>query len=180
MGAAKGTRHFCAAVALLVAVLSGCGGEDRSGEREVASPRDLLVTRADILRAGPNSPGGTLLRWWRTLQSGNLSMARHFYANPVRSEQIRRQMRTLRPFIAASRPLVRGTVRNAVRARLYVFIRGASFSQRDEPSITETAATFRLVKQGSWKLADNSYLASRLRAHLAVEREERSAETAPR
>jgi len=156
------------AVAALLVSQAGCGGEEASGKREAGTPvteidayEDLDVTRADIERAGPGTPEGSIMRWWRNLQLGRVGPAKAAYAEGVRLSGLENQIEVFSPFLRHARPLVYKveTADGAARARTAIAYPAPDQRPPSIETVLETPVTFELRHDpGGWKLADNRYL----------------------
>lgn len=161
---------------LLLLLVAGCGGSDggtstdRSAElSEPCGPRDTLIAGEDISDAGRDTPTAALLTWWQSLQFRDVPTARRLYAQGVPTKGLTEAIRKLADTHSRSRPIVREIHVDGARARLLVVIRASSGDCEDE-LVHETPATFRLIREGTWKQADNRYLEARLRALEDAER----------
>ncbi|HEX8122366.1 MAG TPA: hypothetical protein VF549_13980 [Solirubrobacteraceae bacterium] len=168
-----------AAVLLALLAAGGCGGDDEptrtgaasSAQREGLTSTSALISREDISAAGRDSPGAALLSWWQNLQFRDVDGARRLYARGV-EPSLAPAMRELRAYIVQNRLTVVQTDIDGNRARVLVLFRTVARGQPQ--AVRETPATFRLVREDGWKLADNLFLASIGRALDEAARRPRS------
>lgn len=165
---------------MVLLVLVGCGngnikvteGSADPAGGEACVPRDPLISSEDISRAGRDTPAAALLSWWQSLQFRDVATARRLYAEDVRTKGLATAIRELAVPLSRSRPIVRQSEVRGDRARLLVVIRASSGGCEDE-TVHEAPAAFHMVREGTWKQADNRYLEARLES---LEEAERAAE----
>jgi len=128
------------------------------------------VTPEYIQRVGTNSPGGTLLRWWRAVQLDQEARAVVAYATSVDTHRVPHEIAHLTYYVKRSRPSIIKTRTRDGRARVVTLVNGAQFDQSDPHKVlllNHTPASFQLVRQsGRWKLADDAYLEQQFRAEF--------------
>jgi hypothetical protein len=170
------SRLTLPAVLAVLASFAACGGDDSDKPSETtgrtttgatsttASDGDSLITGEDISAAGEDSPAGTLLKWWQSLQFGDAQGARRLYAEDVSPRGLSDAIRRLKSAFVNSTIEVRETEAGSSVARLLVII-STSSGRGPSRRIDESPTTFRLVREDdAWKLADNRYLNARIRA----------------
>jgi hypothetical protein len=172
-----------ASILVLAALAPGCGSSSQSTTAaaptvrppNIKSLHDLLVTAKDVKAAGPGSPSGVLLGWWRALQLHDVGAASSAYARSVnvnwggQQPSLLGELNGLSYALQRSRPKVVDVVHNGGKVHLSVVIANGVF--QDPTTVTfirQTPASFELTKEGGeWKLANNDYLRQTLEAQVA-------------
>lgn len=177
-------RRASLRLALLVLVvalpsITGCGSDGdgetpttpvRESGATIDSPRDLIVTREDIARAGNRSPAATVLSWWQSVQFQDAQRARSLYAKRVDVKRLPADIRDLSAFFVGARPVISQTDIRGERARVLALVQSATFAE-GKGYVSETPTTFQLAREdGGWRLADDRFMASRRQAQEAAER----------
>jgi hypothetical protein len=151
-----------AATAILIAALAGCA-TDSAKDGPPFDPGDiqnldsLLITTEDVEAAGPSTPYGAVLAWWRALQIGDVEGVRSSYAVPISAGEAKREISTFRRF---SQPINPSVHQQGIGATIDTHVRTASrFGKTpDVISVRDFPTHFYLVHQrGGWRLRRGSY-----------------------
>jgi hypothetical protein len=165
-------------------VIAGCSGDSEAppaSTKDVAirSQEDLLVTKADVARAGAGTPGAAVLRWWQSLQFQDFDTARQAYGPAAGTDRLSRQMKKLAPILSNTRLVLQEQEVSGTNARVLAVMRSATF-QPPKVFVSDQPTTFKLSKiDGEWKLPDNAWLDERYAAQLGADRAARRQSSPP-
>jgi hypothetical protein len=170
MGAAKRKIGVVSAL-FATAALGGCGD---LGELSGRVEEPQLVTKRDIERYPADSPARTALGWWRALQFNSPTLAASYYSDRLHltPARLRRQLKPgpsvldLRSGMRIEDVVIEGDRATVfvTRTRILEHPNGRTDKVRN-PDVLEMRR-----ETGGWKLADNHYIVSTLRAVRAFVR----------
>jgi hypothetical protein len=150
-------------VLVVCAAVGGAGCGDDPESRPARTPgieivRELVVSPAEV-RKERATPSGTVLEWWRALQTGNRARATRVYRSPADAREIAAEIQTLSEVLGRSRPRLVSERVNGPIAHVRISIVTAVLDGGSIARISETPASLRLVRTApGWRLSDNALL----------------------